>query len=84
MTPEAKKEYQRVWRAKKRAEKKAKAAATLAKQQANAAKARAAKAAKNGKHPTMIPLGWEVRVRPLGVVEFLVNGNVVYTTKQGE
>ena len=53
MSTEAKREYQRIWRMKKRAEKEVHAAIVLKKQQANAAKARAAKQARNGKPVTL-------------------------------
>ena len=82
MTPEAKRAYNRAYNARKAAEKKAKQAATLAKRQANAAKARAAKAVKNGK-PVLTqredsPPEWSVAIKDLAFAVF-IDGELVFS-----
>jgi len=77
---EQKKAYNHAYNARKREEREAHAAHVLAVKQEAAAKARAKLAEKrSGGTP---PVGWEVRVRPAGVTDFLVGGNVVYTTRK--
>ena len=80
MSTEAKREYQRVWRMKKRAEKQARAAAVLEKRQANAAKARAAKQTRNGK-PTLTQSekapAWGVGIKG-NRIAFFIDEKVVF------
>ena len=80
MSTEAKREYQRVWRMKKRAEREAHRAQVLAKQQANAAKARAAKQARNGK-PTLTQSekapAWGVGIKG-NRIAFFIDEKVVF------